>query len=211
MPSLVTCATSTIAASWRLAQPVSSCAQYLIWLAVPGTAPASAACNVCIESITASTGFTSSSTARMRSRSGEQSTSSPSRDRPSRSARSLICAGDSSPDTYSTRPAAPSRAPTCKSRVLLPMPGSPPSSATDPRMKPPPSTRSSSALPDPMRVPELGSIAARGSEKLSPPSSRPLRPPGRAPAARSRRVFHWPHSGQRPSHLGSACPQEAHT
>ena len=57
IPSFVTCATRIRAESWAFAQADSSCAQYLIWLAVPGTDPASSALRVWIESITAMDGF----------------------------------------------------------------------------------------------------------------------------------------------------------
>ena len=43
---------------------------------------------------------------------------------------------------------APSGEVACVSSVDLPMPGSPPTSSTEPRTKPPPVTRSSSAIPD---------------------------------------------------------------
>src|SRR3954447_23777175 len=39
----------------------------------------------------------------------------------------------------------------CVSSVDLPMPGSPPTSSTEPRTKPPPVTRSSSAMPEDRR------------------------------------------------------------
>src|SRR6195952_3647061 len=39
----------------------------------------------------------------------------------------------------------------CVSRLDLPIPGSPPTSSTEPRTKPPPVTRSSSAMPEAMR------------------------------------------------------------
>ena len=67
---------------------------------------------------------------------------------PSRPARSLICAADSSPDTYSTFPArSASRPATSVSSVLLPIPGSPPIRISEPGTMPPPSTRSSSPIP----------------------------------------------------------------
>ena len=44
-------------------------------------------------------------------------------------------------------PAAPSASAACSSSVDLPIPGSPPSSTSDPPTSPPPSTRSSSAIP----------------------------------------------------------------
>ena len=72
--------------------------------------------------------------------------------RPSRSPRSLICRSDSSPETYSTVCwCRPSRCATWRSRVLLPMPGSPPMRTIDPGTMPPPSTRSNSSIPELIR------------------------------------------------------------
>ena len=66
---------------------------------------------------------------------------------PMRSARSLICFSDSSPDIYSTScPSSASFWHTCKSRVDFPMPGSPPTRTREPGTIPPPSTRSSSCI-----------------------------------------------------------------
>src|SRR5207245_2527910 len=56
-----------------------------------------------------------------------------------RSARSRIWSGDSSPDTYSAgTPACSSRAAHCSRSVDFPIPGSPPTSTTDPGTIPPP-------------------------------------------------------------------------
>ena len=63
-------------------------------------------------------------------------------------ARILIWRTDSSPEIYSTR--APPRArcsDACSKSVDLPMPGSPPTSISDPSTTPPPSTRSNSPIP----------------------------------------------------------------
>src|SRR5712675_1925838 len=67
-------------------------------------------------------------------------------------------------------PARAIRLVACVSNVDLPMPGSPPTSSTEPRTKPPPVTRSSSAMPE----------ARRGASWLLPvrvssANSRPLR------------------------------------
>src|SRR5437879_3476177 len=48
-------------------------------------------------------------------------------------------------------PARASRLVACVNSVDLPMPGSPPTSSTEPRTKPPPVTRSSSPMPDERR------------------------------------------------------------
>ena len=64
---------------------------------------------------------------------------------PSRSARRRTCAADSSAHTSRQRAPAAAIAPSaCSTSVLLPMPGSPPTSVTEPATRPPPSTRSSS-------------------------------------------------------------------
>ncbi len=86
---------------------------------------------------------------------------------PRRSARSRTWWADSSADTSSTRcPAAARAASTWRSRVDLPMPGSPPSRVTEPGTSPPDRTRSNS-------------LHARSGRP--PPRTRPPRPA--APAA----------------------------
>src|SRR5258708_6407056 len=65
-----------------------------------------------------------------------------------RSARMRICSGDSSPDTYNVAtPACSSRVAHCNSSVDFPIPGSPPTSTTDPGTMPPPNTKSNSLSP----------------------------------------------------------------
>src|SRR5437868_5319899 len=98
------------------------------------------------------------------------------------------------------------------SSVDLPTPGSPAISSTEPRTKPPPVTRSSSAMPD----------LRRGASCVSPPASgssakvRPLRgslpgPAGRAPmpppAPSSTSVFHSPQASHLPCQRLVAAPQ----
>src|SRR5580658_2618405 len=89
------------------------------------------------------------------------------------------------------------------------MPGSPPTNTAEPATRPPPSTRSSSAMP----------VLARGGGAVSP--ARPtkvtafparLLGPGRlGPAcgvtASSTMVFHSPQASQRPAHFGARAPQ----
>src|SRR3954469_1533930 len=95
------------------------------------------------------------------------------------------------------------------SKVDLPMPGSPPSSSTEPRTKPPPVTRSNSAMPD----------ERRGASWLLPVSDssakvRPLRleriDTGIEVApdvSSSVSVFHSPHDSHLPCQRLNAAPQ----
>src|ERR1700693_6083463 len=97
----------------------------------------------------------------------------------------------------------------CVSRVDLPMPGSPPTSSTEPRTKPPPVTRSSSAIPD----------GRRGASTLLPvrvssANSRPLRRERIetgievAPVvSSSASVFHSPQDSHLPCQRLYAAPQ----
>ena len=69
--------------------------------------------------------------------------------RPRRRARRRTWSMDSSPEIYMTlRPARASLAAAWSMRVDLPMPGSPPTRTTEAGTKPPPRTRSSSAMPE---------------------------------------------------------------
>ena len=99
----------------------------------------------------------------------------------------------------------------CSSRVLLPMPGSPPIRVTPPVTMPPPSTRSSSSRPVGVRATSTASISlsvvtgwllARAWKRFLP-----------APAAGSARVsdsvFQAWQCGQRPSHLAVMPPHSA--
>src|SRR5664280_3148466 len=91
------------------------------------------------------------------------------------------------------------------------MPGSPPTRTTEPGTRPPPRTRSMSAIPVGMR----GTAAAATSESRTAPDEEEVAkdaeaapPRGGASAERSStRVLHAPHSGQRPIHCGLCAPQ----
>src|SRR6185503_8775791 len=97
----------------------------------------------------------------------------------------------------------------CVRSVDLPMPGSPPTRSTEPRTKPPPVTRSSSAMPE----------ARRGAswllpERLSSAKVRPLRrertETGIAVApvvSSSASVFHSPQDSHLPCQRLYAAPQ----
>ena len=122
--------------------------------------------------------------------------------RSSRRARSRTWSMLSSPLIYMTRlPARASVAAACSISVLLPMPGSPPTSTTLAGTSPPPSTRSSSAMPVSARG---GGVALPCNPTKATRLPAPARPagPGRASLVSSTMVFHSPHASQRPAHLG---------
>src|SRR5215831_5683007 len=96
---------------------------------------------------------------------------------------------------------------TCVSKVDLPMPGSPPTSSTEPRTKPPPVTRSSSAIPDDSR-----GASWLLPDRLSSANVRPLRleriDTGTLPAvSSSASVFHSPQASHLPCQRLYAAPQ----
>src|SRR5712671_7572457 len=129
----------------------------------------------------------------------------------SRPARSRIWPGASPPDTYSVgTPACSSRAAHCSSSVDLPMPGSPPTSTTDPGTMPPPSTKSNSRRPVCHRSNPAAPTADNRTGGLPDGMLllRSTRPPVR-PSGSSTSVFHAPHDSQRPPHLGWSAPQSA--
>src|ERR1700752_1464501 len=94
----------------------------------------------------------------------------------------------------------------CVSSVDLPMPGSPPTSSTEPRTKPPPVTRSSSAMPEDKR-----GASWVFPDRLSSRNCRPLRlertDPGTALASSSASVFHSPQASHLPCQRLYAAPQ----
>src|SRR5438046_8639674 len=127
----------------------------------------------------------------------------------SRTARRRICSGDSSPDTYSVgTPALSSRAAHCSSRVDFPMPGSPPTSTTDPGTMPPPNTKSNSSRPvfHLARAPLVRADKRTGGLADACRACLTARPPER-PTASSTSVFHAPQASQRPAHFGCSAPQ----
>src|SRR6266576_5577289 len=125
----------------------------------------------------------------------------------SRSARMRICSGDSSPETYSVdTPACSSRVAHCSSSVDFPMPGSPPTSTTDPGTMPPPNTKSNSLRPVGQRaLTPVPTADRRTGGRADAADDLPARPPAR-PDASSTRVFHVPHASQRPAHFGCSAP-----
>ena len=98
-------------------------------------------------------------------------------------------------------------------RVDLPIPGSPPTSTTEPGTRPPPSTRSSSARPLASRGAPTASTRPSGTALPAPGvGSRPSRSPTPADAAPGEAVAsstsesQLPQPGQRPSQRGCCAP-----
>ena len=66
---------------------------------------------------------------------------------PNLSALNLTCSADSSPETYNTLPFPCTLLHSCRIRVDLPIPGSPPRSTNEPFTNPPPNTLFNSPIP----------------------------------------------------------------
>ena len=95
----------------------------------------------------------------------------------------------------------------CRTKVDLPMPGSPPMSTIEPATSPPPSTLLSSSLGICMRVSVAVTIPDMGMGTLSCPKSNVedlLLP---VTARSSTIVFHSPQPGHRPTHFDDSLPQ----
>ena len=129
------------------------------------------------------------------------------------SARIFTCEQLSSAEKYKTRCSRDRWAAICVSRVDLPMPGSPPSSTSEPETIPPPSTVSNSEMPEGV-LSYLSNLTlvrrcARGAE-YSPP--RAFAAAGFSSfTASSAMVLNFPQAGHLPSHLGLVAPHSAHT
>ena len=152
---------------------------------LPGADSSAGRNTVWIESTMSTRGLTASSSACTADRSLSAHSSSPSPRMPSRSARILTCAADSSAVTYSTGGVicASLRAASSMS-VDFPMPGSPPISTSEPRTRPPPSTRSSSPMPVSVRSLRSMTTSLSVTGRV-PGASAPRRALGVAGAARS--------------------------
>ena len=88
------------------------------------------------------------------------------------------------------------------------MPGSPPTSVTEPGTRPPLSTRSTSVSPVERGCHSSVSTSAMGTARSMVAPS--LDATGVGSSSSSTRVFHSVHDGQRPTHLGLAPPHSAH-
>ena len=107
----------------------------------------------------------------------------------------------------------------CSTRVLLPIPGSPPSSTMEPRTSPPPSTRFNSSSCRSMRGSSLACTFEMGMGVFLAEEALPTPPAAcrRAPLATtgatriSLKVFHCPQLGHLPIHFTDSCPQLSQT
>src|SRR5438445_9791900 len=107
-------------------------------------------------------------------------------------------------------PACSRRAAHCSSRVDFPIPGSPPTSTTEPGTMPPPSTKSNSRRPvrhrsnpaAPTADRRIGGWADRAIRLSDDPAIR-LGPRARGSSTSE---FHAPHASQRPPHFGCSAP-----
>src|SRR5947209_1045201 len=208
-PSLVTWPTRMMAAPVFLANLISACAEARTCVTVPGADSTVSVHMVWIESITISRGTVpSDSVETMSSTEVSAASCTAASASPSRSARSRTCATASSPEMYTTRwPARAIRLVACVNSVDLPIPGSPPTSSTEPRTNPPPVTRSSSVIPE----------GRRGASwllpvRLSSANSRPFRllriETGMLPVvSSSTSVFHSPQDSHLPCQRLYADPQ----
>ncbi len=181
----------------------SSAALSRTWATEPGADSTRSVCTVWIESTTTRRGPRSrqvdASSSTLVVGSSRRSPGTP----PSRSARSRICAGPSSPHTYRTGPRCFWRwAASWSASVDLPMPGSPPSSTTEPGTSPPPSTRSSSGSPVPSRGASAASTSSRASATAGSLATRSRLAPGSGPVGSSTRLSQAPQAVQRPSQRG---------
>ena len=149
-------------------------------------------------SITTSCGCTASMAARIWGSDVSGSSHSSGRTASSRSARRRTCCALSSALTYSVRWGHLARS--CSKSVLLPMPGSPPSSVTDPGTSPPPNTRSSSARPVGWGCEHCASTWPMGMAG----DDGPVGATTGSPSVSSTSEFQASHTPQRPPHLGVA-------
>src|SRR6476661_9898011 len=175
-PSLVTCPTRMTAMPSPLARSIRRSVASRTWPTLPAAPSSSSIVAVWIESTTTRPGRSERATSMMRPTSCSARTRTPSPDGPSsnprRAARSRTWPGDSSPVAYST-PAVPPEvrlrpAAAWSRSVDLPMPGSPPSSTSDPGTSPPPRTRSSSAMPRLLRGRSASAMPASPAGSLVP-------------------------------------------
>ena len=145
-----------------------------------------------------------------------ESRSSPPASGARRSALNFICRALSSPETYRMRLSFRART-VCNTRVLLPMPGSPPSRTRLPGTRPPPSTRFSSPSKRSMRGSCVALISDRGiglrrfAPSCSPAACNAMRVMAdwgfSAWMCISFMVFHLPQAGHLPTQRTDSWPQ----
>ena len=124
---------------------------------------------------------------------------------PTRVARTLTWAKDSSAEASNTEnPRSATAASTWNSRVDLPTPGGPKTSVTAPATKPPPITRSTSSIPVAMGSASPPTIWQRGTASGPPAAAFVAEAVAVAVAVN---VFHSAQFGHRPAHCKAVQPQ----
>ncbi len=183
-PSFVTCPTRITAQSRRLAASMIAVAASRTWPTEPGAPVIPSACIVWIESITQACGRSASSVATTCS--SEVSATAGTSSAAGPGARRAGAPGRPTPRPRRRARSTPAaaRLPSAMPVIVdLPIPGSPPSSTSEPGTSPPPSTRSSSSMPVRSRA-HLGRRDVAKRDRLRPP--RPARRAGRSrPTARA--------------------------
>ena len=188
-----------------LANLTSIAALSLTWETLPGAEATSAMCITWIESMTRILGRFFSAIAQTVSTEVSAIISSFWVGKPKRLARMATCWGDSSPVTYNALLLSAMAQSVCSNTVLLPAPGSPPSSTQDPGTNPPPRTKSNSPVPELILGISSRAISARVLTTLSTLPAKPERnaePPLEGlPRRTSESVFHALHSLHWPCHF----------
>ena len=95
--------------------------------------------------------------------------------------------------------------------VMVPTPGSPPTRTSEPRTMPPPSTTSSSGMPEETRSYVSKRTCERGTGRVPTRTADGFLSVGAGAAASSASVLNLPQPGHFPSHLGETYPHSAHT
>ena len=131
----------------------------------------------------------------------------------SRAQRIFTCEQLSSAETYKTRCFSERCAETSVKRVLLPMPGSPPMSTSEPGTMPPPSTVSSSAMPEDTREYRSSLTSERGTGRFAETERSLLTVFCGAALSviSSTSVPNLPQFGHLPNHCGLCAPHSEHT
>ena len=207
VPSLVTWPTRTVATADVLATDSSCDAHSRTWVTVPAVDPSSGSRTVWIESTTTTSGSRSAIARSTFGSEVSESSHNPGSSAPRRSARRRTCCADSSADTSrALMPVAAIVATAWRRSVDLPIPGSPPTSVTEPGTSPPVITRSSSASPVALGAAAAVSTSAIGRGASTAWPAVAARRPLSAGTVSSTNVFQASHDGHRPLHRSATLP-----
>ncbi len=180
----------------------------LTWLTLPGAELMVSVYMVCMESMITSPGFSANIIADIASKLDAETMNRSRLFTFSLSALSLIWLADSSPDMYNMPASVFRVSHICRSSVDFPMPGSPPTSISDPLTTPPPSTRSNSFIPVWLRCSLSVFISSRltGFDWAGCHAEAWVFDSCRSSA----NVFHFEHAGHLPSQPDDSYPHSWH-